>query len=59
MADIEFSKKELTLIKKARADVVGALNAAQGLDFSREGAVVSIQAILLLGVIDDLLVTSN
>ncbi len=56
--DVEFSKKELVLIKEARADVVGALNAMQELDFSREGSVASIQAILLLGVIDDLLTTS-
>jgi hypothetical protein len=56
MLKIEFSKKELTLIKKAREDVFGALTKIQELDFSREGGVASIQAILLLGVTDDLLI---
>jgi len=55
----EFSAKEITLIKKAREDVFGALIKIRDLDFSCEGGVASIQAILLLGVIDDLLTSNN
>lgn len=57
MSKIGFSKKEVSLIKTARADVFGALTKMQELDFGREGWAVSIQAILLLAVIDDLLIS--
>lgn len=54
MSTIVFSKKELTLIKKARSEVFEALTRMAELNFSLEAKSASIQAILLLGFIDDL-----
>ena len=54
MSKIEFSKKELTLIKKARSEVFEALTRMEELDFNLEVKSASVQAILLLGFIDDL-----